>query len=119
MLYFNLKPVLKARGINNPNQFLIKLGIAKHTAFKMLNDNHYVFRLNHIELICKALHCQPNDLLTYKPNPNDNLESNHPLNKLNREAYNIDWQQSIKTIPLDQLNQIAQIINNNLQNNNP
>jgi DNA-binding Xre family transcriptional regulator len=113
MLYLNLKPILEARQIEKPYSFLVKIGIAPHTAHKILSNNTHVLRLDNLTLICKALHCQPNDLLVYRPNPtNLPIAQNHPLNKLIQTPADNLWQQQLKTMPLDKLKQLTQLINN-------
>lgn len=111
MLYFNLKPVLEARQIEKPYSFLVKIGIAPHTAHKILNNDSHVMRLDNLNLICKALYCQPNDLLMFKQDLNAPVEKTHPLIKLMPTETDIDWTQQIKTLPLDKLKQISELLN--------
>jgi DNA-binding Xre family transcriptional regulator len=111
MLYFNLKPIFAARQIEKPYSFLVKIGIAPHTAHKILNNNTHVMRLDNLELICKALYCEPNELLAYKPDNQNPISKNHPLNKL-IPTYNDDnWQQQLKTMPLEKLKELTKILN--------
>jgi DNA-binding Xre family transcriptional regulator len=110
MLYLNLNPIFKARQINNPYAFLVKLGIAPHTATKITSNNMHVLRLNHIELICKALFCEPNDLLAYKPEDDHILPENHPLVKLIPNNNDEIWQEQLKTISLSKLKQISKML---------
>ncbi|HQW68571.1 MAG TPA: helix-turn-helix transcriptional regulator [Flavobacterium sp.] len=111
MLAFNLQTIFKARQIDKPYSFLVKIGIAPHTATRLLNNNVRVMRLDHIELLCKNLHCEPNDLLQYKNDKNTVLPQNHPLNNLIPQQQDNQWQETLKTIPLKQLKEIASIIN--------
>ena len=111
MLYLNLKPVLEARQIVKPYSFLVKIGIAPHTAHKILNNDSHVMRLDNLNLICKALYCQPNDLLMFKQDPNAPIEKSHPLIKLIPAIEDNNWQQQLKTLPLDKLKQISQLLN--------
>jgi DNA-binding Xre family transcriptional regulator len=110
MLSLNLTSILKARQVQKPYSYLVQIGISPATATKMVNDRMRVFRLDHIELLCKELHCEPNDLLVYQPNSNNKLPENHPLNKLLLKEDNTQWQETLKTIPLKQLKEIAAII---------
>lgn len=68
-------------------------------------------RLNHVELICKALYCEPNDLLAYKQNDNNPLPESHPLLNLLPNNEDVNWQEQLKTMPLHQLNKIGKILN--------
>jgi DNA-binding Xre family transcriptional regulator len=111
MLYFNLQAIFKARQIERPYTFLVKIGIAPHTATRILNSNMQVLRLNHIALICKALYCEPNDLLAYKQESNDPLPETHPLLNLIPNNSDTSWQDQLKTMPLSQLNKITALLN--------
>ncbi len=115
MLYFNLRPIFVARQIEKPYSFLVKIGIAPNTAHKILNNSSYVMRLDNLERICRALYCEPNDLLAFKPDHNNPLPKSHPLNNLIPKEVNNDWQQQLKTLPLSKLKEITEIIS---QNNN-
>ncbi len=116
MLYYNLQSIFAARQIERPYSFLVKIGIAPHTATRIINSNMQVMRLSHIELICKALYCEPNDLLAFKQDKNNPLPTTHPLVKLIPNNNSINWHEQIKTLPLSQLNKISSMLNSS---NNP
>ena len=111
MLSLNLKPVFKARGIEKPYTFLVKAGFPSYTAHNLLNSKTVTFRLSHIDKLCTILNCRPDDLLVWTPNRNEKLPDSHPLTRLKKQNINNNWQQTLKTMPLDQLNEIAAIIN--------
>ena len=111
MLIFNVKEICKTRQIERPYTFLVRAGFSPHSANNILNSQSHVFRLEHIEKLCEILHCEPNDLLIYKPNNTNKLAETHPLNKLIPKNNNFDWQQTLKTIPLEKLKEVAEFIN--------
>ena len=111
MLYINLHPLFKARGIDKPHTFLVKAGLPSSTAHKFLSGEYRTLRLDNIELICRALHCAPHDILVWIPDSNDPLPAEHPLHSLNKQATNFNLHESFKNIPVNQLNQIADILN--------
>jgi DNA-binding Xre family transcriptional regulator len=119
MLTWNLKPIFKARGIERPYTFLIKAGISRHTATSLLGSNTIVIRLSHLELLCEKLNCTPHDFLQWKPNPSRPLPQDHQLNKLKKEPIGFDLSQTLKTLPLEKLNEIASIISSQNPINNP
>lgn len=110
MLSFNILPIFKARGINKPYTFLIKAGLSPHIVTRIINNKPKVLRLDHIELLCSLLVCEPNDLLVYTPNKNNKLADNHPLMKLKYEAPNENWQEITAAIPFKQLKEITKAI---------
>lgn len=116
MLSFNIKQICKTRQIERPYTFLVKAGFSPHSATNILNSETRIFRLDHIEKLCQILHCEPNDLLVYKSSPNNPIQENHPLNKLMPKENQFNWQQTMKTIPLEKLKEIESIISNSNEN---
>lgn len=111
MLSFNLISVMKARQIERPYTYLVKAGITPHSAHKLLHSNTRIVRLDHIEKLCEILHCLPNDLIQFTPNSAQQQQPNHPLNNLIKKETSFNWQNSLKTMPLEKLNELSKIIN--------
>jgi DNA-binding Xre family transcriptional regulator len=110
MLTLDLKPIFQQRGIEKPYTFLVKAGISPQSATKIINNKTRVFRLDHIEIICEKLNCTPNDLLSWTPDSKGNLAENHSLTKLKRSNIDFQLHDALKSMPLEQLNQIAALI---------
>ena len=111
MLNFDLKPIFKLRAVENPYSFLVKAGVSPQAATKIINNQMHVLRLDHIEIICDKLNCTPNDLLNWTPNKDVNLSETHSLNKLKRDTNKFQLQDTLKTMSIEQLNEIAEFIN--------
>ena len=110
MLTFNLAPIFNARGVKKPYSFLVKAGISPHGAHTIINSNTRVLRLDHIEILCRILVCEPNDLLQFTPNSNQHLSPDHPLNGLLQNAAETDLNQTLSKIPFKQLKEITKQI---------
>ena len=82
MLKFNLHPFFKVRGVGNPRRFLIDLGINHISAAKLLKGEMTSLRLEHIEKICLALRCTPNDLLEWTPDNTFSADAAHPIHAI-------------------------------------
>lgn len=82
MLKFNLYPIFRIRNVSNPRRFLIARGMNHISASKLLKGEQSSLRLKHVERICRALHCTPNDLLEWSPDANEVLDQAHPLRLL-------------------------------------
>jgi len=111
MLSLNVTEICKTRQIERPYSFLVKAGISPHTASDIVNGYSRAIRLDHIEKLCEILHCEPNDLLVYKPESTYKVAETHPLNKLIPKNTDFDWHQTLKTIPLNKLKEVAAFIN--------
>ncbi len=82
MLTLNLTPIFKARNIVKPYSFLIKAGFTAHTATDIANGQKTAYSLAHIELLCRALYCTPNDLFLWKETKDEPLAPGHPLREV-------------------------------------
>lgn len=109
MMQYNLKEILRARGVSKPNAFLIKCGIAPFTASQMVTGKLKMIKLDHMERLCRALYCTPNDLLVWVPGEAV-LPDAHPLTKLKRSDDLNQLSEAIKTLPLEELKKL--VINN-------
>jgi DNA-binding Xre family transcriptional regulator len=110
MLTLNLKPIFKARGIERPFTFLTKAGFPSYTAHNLLNGKTISFQLRNIDKLCSLLNCTPNDLLLWTPNKNEKLPNDPPLTSLKNQNIDYNWQDTIKTLPLNQLQQLVSTI---------
>jgi DNA-binding Xre family transcriptional regulator len=110
MLSLNLNTIFKVRGIEKPYAYLIKAGISSHSASDLLNGRPRIFRLDHIEIICKLLLCSPNDLLIWTPNKDEIYPENHPLHNLKKTESQSSIQELIATMSFDQVKEVTQTI---------
>ena len=111
MLSLNLTPIFKARGIDKPHSYLVKAGISPKSAQNILNSQTRTFRLDHIEVLCRILICEPSDILTYKENPNHKISEDHPLNNLKQSETSKSLKETITTLPYKQLKELTKQIN--------
>ena len=110
MLSFNLTPIFKMRGIEKPYTFLVKAGLSPNTATSILNNNTRTFRLDHIELLCEVLVCEPNDLLAWSPEKDKIYPDNHPLAKLKFKPEETIWVDTFSKMTYKELKEVTQTI---------
>ncbi|PWA07329.1 helix-turn-helix domain-containing protein [Flavobacterium psychrotolerans] len=103
MLTLHLTPIFKARRIEKPYTFLVKAGLSPHSATSIINNKGRIFRLDHIELLCDALNCEPNDLLLWIPDSNKNYPENYPLKNLKQPESAEDWQDALSKMTYKEL----------------
>ena len=106
MLSLNLAPIFNARGITKPHGFLVRNGFSSFTASRLMNNETYVFRLEHMEKLCEVLVCEPNDLLLFTPNKSKQYAPNHPLLKLTQDDSS-NWSAAIAAMPFKELKEAA------------
>ncbi len=110
MLSLNLIPIFKARAIEKPYSFLVKAGLSPHSATNILNNKTHVFRLDHIELLCRVLVCEPNDLLVWKPDKGQNIDKSHPLYNLIGQETTENLQETLSKMSYKKLKQTTKAI---------
>ncbi|MEI9946430.1 MAG: helix-turn-helix transcriptional regulator [Chitinophagaceae bacterium] len=107
MLTLNIMPVIRARYIERPYSFLVKAGFSRHTAHLLLKSSTHVFRLDHIEKLCRIFICEPHDLLSFTPDKDAPLPPGHPLFKLHKNEPPPDWKETLAAIPYNELKEIT------------
>ncbi len=110
MLIFNLQRVFALRGITNPYQQLVKLGISRPTAWNLLNNTVNSAQGKHIEKICEFLNCTPDDLYEWRPNEGTQNVEEHPLKALRRDDKAVRYHELIRNIPLDKIDQVEALL---------
>lgn len=69
-------------------------------------------KIEHIELICRLLNCHPSDLFEYHPNSAAPLSENHPLNDLKRTETAQTIFDTVKDIPLGEMERLIEEVRN-------
>lgn len=110
MLSLNLAPIFKARGIEKPYSFLVKNGFTNFTASSILNSYGRSFRLDHIEMLCNILVCEPNDLLLFTPDKGKQYAPNNPLLKLAADEAINNWPATLASMPFKELKEVTKSI---------
>lgn len=113
-MYVNLAPIFSARGITQPNKFLIKNGITRNVASSLINGYSRHIKLDHIEILCRALNCEPNDLFQFNPYQGDTLPKDHPLFNLKRDQNAPDPKKLLNSLPYKQLLEVTRSIEQQL-----
>jgi DNA-binding Xre family transcriptional regulator len=110
MLTLNLTPIFNARGITRPHAFLVKNGFSNFSASRLINGETVVFRLDHMEKLCNALVCEPNDLLLFTPDKNKQYAPNHPLLKLAKDDSASNFSATLANMPFKELKEATKHI---------
>ena len=115
MLYLNLKRVLRLRGIEKPNKFIVNLGFAPATARNLLRNKIWRMDFEHLERFCLALNCTPNDLLQWIPPENRAGAETQALIKLKRDDKE-DLSKLLGSLPMEKFEQVKEILQQELKN---
>ena len=110
MLIFNLQRVFALRGVSNPYTQLVKLGISRPTAWNLLNNSVNSIQGKHLEKICAYLKCTPDDLYEWRPGKDTQDVENHPLKGLRRDDKAARYNELIRNIPLDKIDQVEAML---------
>ena len=106
MLIIDIRHVLKLRGIDQPYKFLVKNGFTPSTASRWANNSVGYIRPKHLETLCVALNCTPNDLCTWLPDTKMPLAGHHALNSLVRTEPTPSLTELARDLPPEKLAQL-------------
>lgn len=109
MFYFDIKKVMKLRGIEKHYNFMLELGFIPSSAHIFLKREARQIKLDQLERLCVALNCTPNDLLEWRPNANQTVSETHSLNALRKKG-DKDLPELLKEVPMDKFEQIVEIL---------
>jgi DNA-binding Xre family transcriptional regulator len=110
MLKLDLQRIFEDKGIENPNQFLVKNGLTPYTTSRLLNNRVNSISFKHLEKICLLLNCTTDDLFAWEnPDKSDTLKD-HALQKLKRGKKKGNIVGKLKTMPANKLNQVRDFI---------
>ena len=79
MFVLELRGMFAERGIKYPFNTLLRMGIGRNTAAKMLKGEAIQIRFDHLLKLCRLLNCSPKELLKLKPAQDPNAYENSPL----------------------------------------
>jgi len=102
-------PAEKLVGKQSPNTVLIKAGMHRITAGKLLAGQPTRITNKSLTKLCLTLNCTPNDLLVFEEDPAQPLPPGHALKTLVRVA-DINLPEALRTLPPEKIEEIKNII---------
>ena len=115
MLTFNFSRIFKARGIDKPFSYLVKVGYSDNLATRIVNNRVQRLNLADIEKLCELFQCTPNDLLEWIPDSQDKTNDKHPLISIKRSDKVVQLTQILNSVPLDKLGEIESVIKKEME----
>lgn len=85
MLKLNINRLLATHYIKTPVGHLMKYRIGRNTTYRLLNNKFSALRISHIERLCYAFKCTPNDLFEWIPPEGEAHVEENPLRELIRK----------------------------------
>jgi len=115
MLTFNFSRIFKARGIDKPFSYLVKVGYPDNFAARIVNNRIKRLYLADLEKLCEPLQSTPNDLLEWIPESKDKTNDKHPLISIKRSDKVVQLTQISNSVPLDKLSEIESVIKKEIE----
>lgn len=107
MFILNVRRILRLRGVEKHYNFLVNLGFVPATANILLSSQAQRVKLEHLEKLCLALNCTPNDLIEWQPGSAPQpIAETHSINSLKKKNLNA----LLNEVPVDKFEQIADIL---------
>jgi DNA-binding Xre family transcriptional regulator len=115
MIQYNFDRVFRARGIERPFTYLKQAGFSDNFATKVKNNRVLRLNLKEMEKLCLILRCTPNDFCEWTKDKDTQVDSDHPINSIKRSDKVVDIIRALNSIPLGQLDEIENIINEKIK----
>jgi|ERR1043166_2451935 DNA-binding Xre family transcriptional regulator len=112
MLKLDIQRIFALRGISNPFSQLMKLGLARPTAWNLVSGSVGSIKTKHLEKICEFLNCTPNDLYQWTPSSDAKNVETHPLRGLRRDVKAARYNELIRNVPIDKIAKVEQMLTN-------
>ena len=101
---------MRLRGVEKHYKTLLDLGFVPSTARSFLGGTAALVKLEHVEKLCVALNCTPNDLLEWRPDASQAaVAETHSMNNLKRADEN-DLAKLLNEVPSDKFEQILDLL---------
>ena len=110
MLKWNFTRMCKMRGIEKPYSFFIKLGISHTIASHMATNKTDKILLRHLETVCLALNCTPDDILEWVPGSKKQDNANTALYALKPDTKKDDAADLLRALPASKLEELAKLL---------
>ena len=68
-----------------------------------------------IERMCLILRCTPSDLFEWIPEEGVPVDDNHPMHKLRTTGKEIDFNKSMRSVPMEKMDELRKIINDKIK----
>ena len=112
MLRYNLSRLFLLKGISKPAVFLTNAGFSKSVAYRLAEEKINSLHSKHIERLCMAFKCTPNDLMEWTPDKPEQMKNDQPLAKLmSGTSAVLDLRSLCSDIPFEKLPLFAEKIN--------
>ena len=115
MLQYNLKRIFKFRAIDKPYTYLTLHGFSSNFASKVVQNKLVRMNNREIEHMCLILRCTPSDLFEWIPDEGSPVDENHPMNKLKTSGNEIDFNKSMRSVPMEKMDELRKIINEKIK----
>jgi DNA-binding Xre family transcriptional regulator len=110
MLLLDVPRICADKGIPNAKKFLLGLGFYPKAAADIIKRKRVRIDYDQIEKLCLALRCTPNDLFSWQPNKDTQVDAQHPMHELVRKqsASIPEMLQSMSAAEIEEMRQLLE-----------
>ncbi len=119
MFKFYIKEVLKLKGYKPNTHILQRMGLRYTAANRLIKGETRSLTLDHLEMLCLFLNCTPNDILNFVPVDENQIASEHPLNKLTKPIHQESPVDYIRSMTPEQAVEATALVKNYFEGKKP
>lgn len=91
-----------------PYSFMRKLGLSRDVARRLVDETTAGIKIAHLEKLCIALNCTPNDLMAYEDT--NSLAADHPLQQLKRNKDDLANMQKLRKLSPEKIAMLGKLL---------
>ena len=119
MLKWNWKKLFKARGIEEPVKWMVKMGISRGVATRIAENRVDMISRKNLTILCKALNCTPDDALEYEPTEAEKEKGELALLALGKSKNKPDEANLLRRLTYKDLREFAKLLRKKFGGGNP
>jgi len=110
MLKWNWKKLFKARGIDEPVKWMVKIGISRSVAYRIAHNLCDMISLENLTILCRALNCTPDDALEFTPTEAEKEKDSLSLLVLKKGRRGADAANLLRGLSFKKLRELAKLL---------
>lgn len=118
-LKWNWKKLFKARGIEEPVKWMVKMDISRSVATRIAANQVDMISQKNLTKLCKALNCTPNDAQEYEPTEAEVEKGELALLELAKGRNKPDEANLLRRLTYKELKEFAKILHKKMGGDDP
>lgn len=110
MLRLDLNRILKIKGIEKKNTYLVSRGHSSTYASHLVHGKVVSISFDKLEQLCRDFNCTPNDLFDFVPSKDSSLPEGHALLGLQKNNQIGEVNKLLNELPMEKIEELYRVL---------